>query len=100
MLHSARMAAGDDTVMGELPEPDSEAAYAIGEDRVRGLLRCEISTVLTAAMGPNPESRLTGPMPASANYGHRRTLPRVYFPAAFLSASLIRSCQPGPPSWK
>jgi hypothetical protein len=24
----------------------------------------------------------------------------VYFPAAFLSASLILSCQPGPPSWK
>src|SRR5215831_5280102 len=25
---------------------------------------------------------------------------RVYFPATFLSASLILSCQPGPVSWK
>ena len=52
MLHSARMAAGDDTVMGELPEPDSVATYGVGEDQVRVLLRCEISTLLTAALGP------------------------------------------------
>ena len=46
------MAAGDDTVMGELPEPDSVATYGVGEDQVRVLLRCEISTLLTAALGP------------------------------------------------
>ena len=34
---------------------------------------------------------------AAANVDRRGS---GYFPAAFLSASLIRSCQPGPDSWK
>ena len=42
-----------------------------------------------------------GAVISSRFFGLDRSVgPRIYFPAAFRSASLIRSCQPGPASWK
>jgi hypothetical protein len=35
------------------PQPGTEAAYPIGEDQVRGLLRCEISIRPESALGQN-----------------------------------------------
>jgi len=55
----------------------------------------------TAATLGTVRDSLTGPRPA-----HMHSLLRIrdaranYFPAALRNASLMRSCQPGPLSWK
>ena len=33
-------------------------------------------------------------------FANQNALAAIYFPAAFRKASFMRSCQPGPPSWK
>src|SRR5882757_8655042 len=59
------------------------------------------SSAVAGSIGPqvNAGTRASSATSGRLAKSSGRILPG-YLPAAFLSASLIRSCQPGPPSWK